>query len=88
VRFVAETILRFWADLAIGFVTFHTRGSGGLSVGAGREEQPRGRQAVALLRLSGSSSLGERDLGQRGCCFAPEACAPAAAVLALIDVGC
>jgi len=27
----------------------------------------------------GGSGLGERDLGQPGCCFAPDACAPAAA---------
>ena len=40
----------------IARATFHTRGSGGLSVAAGRREQPRGRPAVALLSLSDFSS--------------------------------
>ena len=39
-------------ELAMPMATFHTRGSGGLSVAAGRGEQPHGRPAVALLSLS------------------------------------
>ena len=48
----------------IGMATFHTRGSGGLSVAAGRGEQPRGRQAVALLTLSGNDGA-QRTLGSQ-----------------------
>jgi len=45
-------------DRAIASTTSRIRGFGGLSATAGLEEQPRRRQAIAWLRLSGGSSPG------------------------------
>ena len=62
-------------ERTIPMATSHARGSGGLSVGAGRDEQPRGRQAVALLRLSASGHTGRTISVRCDGCFGSRAAA-------------